>query len=428
MSRRIIGVALTACALGVAACGGSDTEPSSGEPATAGGSQKVSGTIKFLASSTLKPNFEPAVAAFEKANPGAKVDVQYVPFPEVGTTYRTQAAAGNPPDVLLSSVGSSNLNSVVPLVKAGQLLDLSDRPWVKDVMEVAKTGVTVEGKTYAWPLDAVPNGLWYPKAAYAEAGITPPQTFDELIAACKKVAAGGDKYLFGANLLTGSGTFSSIFVDNVDPDWAEKRQRKEVTFAESPEWQRALEAHVEAAKAGCLGPSPGTVETGDQVVRSVAGGKALSANTGWQNIPLAEKSGIKDIQTYLFPAEKAEDTPLVFATAFALSVTKQSKNKDLALAWVDYMAKPENAAAYSEVAGTVDPYAFARNEFPAYMDTEQVRQAVKNGKVAKTVALLFPNFEVQLALNAGLQKLFNGQGSVQETLQSMDAAWDKGSA
>ena len=33
-----------------------------------------------------------------------------------------------------------------------------------------------------------------------------------------------------------------------------------------------------------------------------------------------------------------------------------------------------------------------------------------------------------MALHSGLQKMFNGEGSVEDTRKAMDAAWDKGSS
>ncbi|HWT91676.1 MAG TPA: ABC transporter substrate-binding protein [Solirubrobacteraceae bacterium] len=428
MSRRIIGVALTACALGLSACGGSDQDEGASASAASGG--EVKGAVSFLTASTQKPVWDSAKADFEKANPGVKLNIQYVPFVQIGSTVRTQVAAGNPPDVILTQPGSSQLQGVVSLARMQGLADLGEQPWTESIIKETRPGVQVDGKTYGWPVQGVPSGIIYSKSAFEKAGITEiPGTHQELLAACDKAKALGEgKYLMGTNLLTGSSTLATAYVASADPDWISKRTANETTFAGTPSWRTALERHVELAERGCMGPSPGTVVAADASVQSFVKGTALSAIQAFQVVPALTAAGVKAEDIGSFPLPVDEGTaPAQMTLPYSLSVAAKAKNPAAAKAFVNFIATKEESKRLAEVGNAVDPYDIDSIEaFPETMNTPEYQKALEEDRLLITIPTAFINPEVQTAYATGLQNLFLGKSSVDEVLKSMDEAWDKG--
>ena len=416
------------CSLGLVACG-SDSSDDSGSTTTADKGQ-LSGSISFLTASTQQPVWDSAKEAFEKANPGVKVNIQYVPFVQIGSTVRTQVAAGNPPDVILTQPGSSQLQGVVSLAKLNGLADLGKQEWADAIIPETRPGVEVDGKIYGWPPQGVPSGVIYSKSAFQKAGITEvPGTFQELLAACDKAKASGKgKYLMATNLLTGSSTVATAYVASADPDWISKRTANQTTFVDTPAWHTALERHVELAKRGCLGPAPGTVVAADAAVGSFAKGSALSVIQAFQVIPALAAAGLdaKDLGAFPLPIDEGT-APAQMTLPYALSVAAKAKNPDAAKAFVNFVASKPESKRLAELGNAVDPYSIDDiNAFPDAMDTPEYKQAFDEDRLLITLPTAFINPEVQTAYASGLESLFIGKSSVDEVLKSMDDAWNKG--
>jgi raffinose/stachyose/melibiose transport system substrate-binding protein len=81
------------------------------------------------------------------------------------------------------------------MVDAGQVLDLTDLVTSATTSAVGKGAFAAEqidGKTYAMPVDVLPEGIYYSKDLFKAAGITDtPTTFDELNADITKLKASG---------------------------------------------------------------------------------------------------------------------------------------------------------------------------------------------------------------------------------------------
>ncbi|WP_168735526.1 ABC transporter substrate-binding protein [Cohnella fermenti] len=69
---------------------------------------------------------------------------------------------------------------------AGFLADLSDLSLVSSLEGAMKTEVTYQDKVYAIPFDISTNGVWYNRKLFEDNGVTPPATWDELLAVADK--------------------------------------------------------------------------------------------------------------------------------------------------------------------------------------------------------------------------------------------------
>lgn len=119
--------------------GGSTTEGS--EPA-------ITGTITVYAASSLKKSFDTIGAAFEKAHPGAKVQISY----DGSSTLVTQLTGGAPADVFASAdeknmkkLTDAGLQSGTPTLFASNTLQIAVAPGnpkkISGLADLAKDGV-----------------------------------------------------------------------------------------------------------------------------------------------------------------------------------------------------------------------------------------------------------------------------------------------
>ena len=187
-------------AISLSACSGASSTPSATSPAATSAStapiesqntEPVTLTV-LIPSSGLQVGFEAVAKAFHDANPTVTIEFQAVPS---GTTYGqallTQLQAGTAPDVIYTNGGSGAPEALLPLAKAGRLADLSSSAWTSSVPAAAASLYQVDGKFYGLPLDLNPLGVVYNVDQFTALGLTPPTTFDELLALCQTIKATG---------------------------------------------------------------------------------------------------------------------------------------------------------------------------------------------------------------------------------------------
>ncbi|MER7585078.1 extracellular solute-binding protein [Kitasatospora sp. NPDC097691] len=186
---RTSGAGLLALAAGgtLAACGGSGSGSASGGDAD-------TGTVTVWSWATAAEALRGIVPAFEKDNPGIKVDVQDIGEPAIWDKITVGLAAGGQGlgDVL--HIGCDYLPGYMEKFPGG-LANLSELGADAHKDEFAKglwpvvTGK--DGHAYALPWEVNPLGFFYRKDYFDKAGIDPESltTWDDLIAAADRFKA-----------------------------------------------------------------------------------------------------------------------------------------------------------------------------------------------------------------------------------------------
>ncbi|HEX2133850.1 MAG TPA: extracellular solute-binding protein [Actinophytocola sp.] len=152
--------------------------------------------MRDSASAAFVTEFE---AEFEGAHPDLRLDVQIQEWDGI-TEKVTDALAGNdPPDVI--EVGNTQ---VARYVASGGVTDLTDRiddlggeDWLPGLAEPG----AIDGRQYGIPFYAANRVVIYRTDLFERAGVTPPSTRDEWIAATEELNTGGVQgiYLPGQN-------------------------------------------------------------------------------------------------------------------------------------------------------------------------------------------------------------------------------------
>lgn len=184
-------VALTAAlSLSLAVTGCAAKKPATDTGTTGGGTAAAPKdvTIKiFQFKVEIAEAFNKMKAEYESSHPGVKLQIETVGGgADYGAALKAKFASGDQPDIF-NNGGFQELNTW-----ADHLEDLSDQPWVKNVIPVAKEPMTKDGKLWGMPMNVEGYGFLYNKDLFAKAGITDvPKTLSQLQAAAEKLKAAG---------------------------------------------------------------------------------------------------------------------------------------------------------------------------------------------------------------------------------------------
>jgi len=89
---------------------------------------------------------------------------------------KTRLASNDAPDVFTLHA----IAQIPTFYRAGYLTDLSDEPFVGDLLDGVRTTVTHDGKVVALPLESLAWGYLYNRDLFDELGLEPARTLDEM--------------------------------------------------------------------------------------------------------------------------------------------------------------------------------------------------------------------------------------------------------
>jgi raffinose/stachyose/melibiose transport system substrate-binding protein len=394
--------------------------------ASSGGSKEFS--LAFATSNTIESPFQKLAEDYMKSHPDVKITFNPQPNDSYDQTLRTQLQAGNASDVVVTTPGSGQGRSILPLVDANFLEPLDD---------AAKAQVPVgsealfgkDGKVYGQAAEITVVGLVANDTAAKAAGVTAfPADFAALQDQCKTLASSGKSFFAVAGsaapntgLMAMSLAATRVYAE--DPKWNEKRAAKETTFADSAGWKDALEAVVQLNDAGCF--QKGAAGAGfDAITKGLASGTSLSGfipAPSWKQLKSAAADS--DFNVRALPANGKADKGFVYASAnYAFSINAASKNKEAAKAFLDWAAQPEQTKSFADIDGALPVNGLDKYDFNASA-YKNVGDLIKDGKYGPLPNSQWPNSAVYDALATGVQGLITGQKNPDDVLKAMDAAW-----
>ena len=135
------------------------------------GSPKIQGVVKQYGTD------------FEAAHPGTKVDIQFVPWAQAHDKFVTAIAGGKVPDV--AEMGTTWTPEFADQGGLTEQPKIAKAEYVSTLVDAA----TLDGKVYGKPWYAGARSLIYRKDILEKAGVQPPKTWDEMMAAAKAIKA-----------------------------------------------------------------------------------------------------------------------------------------------------------------------------------------------------------------------------------------------
>jgi multiple sugar transport system substrate-binding protein len=270
-----------------------------------------------------------AVLKYAKDYTKANVKVSWVPGTgdDYGNKVHASLLGSNPPDVFeLSSVG-------VDLIKAGAVEPLDDllADVKSDFTPASLSSFVVDGKTYGIKMLNDPTFVYYRKSLFQKAGLQPPTTVDELIAAAKKLSTGKMKGIYiGTD--GGVDALSYIALWSAGGDFLSPDNTK-VIFNTDRAAQAFLKLHELNTSGGILPDAP----TYWWDPSAFTQGLAAMQFCGLWAMPGIQKVLGDDFGIFPFPALDSKGSPATVNGGWAEMVSAKSKNKEAAKEYVKYL-------------------------------------------------------------------------------------------
>ncbi|MER7520666.1 extracellular solute-binding protein [Streptomyces sp. NPDC126499] len=252
----VVGAASLAMTLSLAACGGSGSSAADG-----------SDTIRVLVYGDATNKVEKQLVDTFNKTSKVKAVLDTIPGADYQSKLQTIISGKQAPDVFFNWGGGS----IKPFVDAGLLMPLDDLiakdPGLKAnfLPSVFDTAV-VDGKPYGIPMRGTqPVLLFSNKKVLADAGVTPPRTWDELLAAVKALKARGVTpiALGGGDKWPTQMWFQYVYDRVAGPEHFRKAVNGDKSVWASADSRRALGMLEELIDAGAFGTNYDSVKFTD---------------------------------------------------------------------------------------------------------------------------------------------------------------------
>jgi multiple sugar transport system substrate-binding protein len=342
---RLAATALTVLAIAAttAACGGNSDSDSKGTAKSL--TYWASNQSPSLADD--KTNLAPVLKQF-KDQTGIDVKLQVIGWPDLYNKILAATTSGQGPDVL--NIG----NTWAPSLQAtGAFMPFGDKEFQaiggreKFVGPALKTG-GAEGKDpTSVPYLGLVYGLYYNKQMFADAGLKPPATWEELVSAAKKLTDPGKK-VYGMAMEGGSYTegvhFAFIFGQQHGADPFDASGKPDFT---SPGMVAGVKQYVDLMGSDkVVNPSAAQYKNGPEAPGDFAKGKAamlMSQNNADNTL---QADGMKSSAYGVVPIPSAQGNKDVasFVAGINLSIFKNTKNAAGALKFVKFMTSKATQA------------------------------------------------------------------------------------
>ncbi|WP_411344930.1 ABC transporter substrate-binding protein [Paenibacillus sp. WLX1005] len=361
---------------------------------------------------------------YEKEHPDVELQIQSVGG---GTDYaaslKAKFAAGDIPDIFTNG-GDEELN-----LWQEYLEDLSDQPWVKNIVDGAADQISKDGKIYGQPNGLEGYGFIYNKDIFKKVGITEvPTTIDELRAACEKLQAAGytpfsngfqEWWVLGNHNVTIPFAHQSDptqFVEDLDNGTAQIPGNEKFN-----EWLNLLDLMVKYGNA-----NPLTTDYNTQVTLFANGKAAMMQQGNWTQVQI---DGIKpNMNIGLMPMpinnNKEENDRLFVRVPNNWVIYNQSPVKQEAKDFLNWLVTSDTGKRY-----ITDEFKFV----PAFKNIPTTDKQlgpigadiVRYNDAGKILPWIFPKFPMGLSKDyaSTMQQYLVGELSKEDMLQQMQEQW-----
>ncbi|MFV2061972.1 MAG: ABC transporter substrate-binding protein [Chloroflexota bacterium] len=363
-------------------------------------------------------------AQFEAANPGVEVEMNYQQDDLYETIGLPNLLAGrNAPDIYFEWTGARMSQRFAD----GYAADLTEAVTSGPLAGLVDPGVfsvaSVDDKVVLMPLTSdVTNVLWYNVPLLEEHGVTPPTTWEELLAACDTLnAAGVIPIATGNRDLWAAGNWLSHMASRVvGEDVYDAALRNGGPFS-TPEWEKAFGYIEELAARKCVNESANAVDDNAGAQLFFQGQAAMHPIGSWVvswAIDVAPDLEFDFVNLPSMPEGSAGDQGSVIGVVTGHMVNANSPNIDLAIQFLALVQSPENVEKWLDA--EITPMALSA--VPADADG---RSARLRELLAGAPAVVLPpdtGYDLRTAteLYAAQAEVLGGQSSAADALAALD--------
>jgi alpha-glucoside transport system substrate-binding protein len=396
-----------------AGCGGDDDDDEGAATTPAETEEAVSGSVSIMAVWTgpEQEGFQAVLDGFTEANPD--VEVNYTSAgDQLPTQLSTAVEGGNPPDVAV--LPQPGLMRDFAGQDALQPLDFAADDIETNLGESAVELGSVDGTLYGFLFKAANKStVWYNVAAFEDAGVEPPETWDDFLAAGETLKSSGVPAwsIGGADGWTLTDLFENIYLRTAGAEKYDQLSNHEIPWTD----QSVKDALTEMAKI---------VGDADNIAGGTAGALQTDFPTSVSNVfsenpkaavviegdfvagavesPLEPETGFNVFQFPSFGDEPASvvgggDTVVMFTDSpAAQALIRYLTTDDAARRWAEKGGFPSlnknlDASVYPDAISQTTAGALAEAEVFRF-DLSDLQPAAFGGTVGQGLFKLFQDF------------------------------------
>ena len=420
----VIGGVALAMTLSLSACGG-DSDGS------AGGANEIHVLVYGDAANKVEKQL---VDTFNKTSE-VKAVLDTIPGADYQAKLQTIISGKQAPDVFFNWGGGS----IKPFVDAGLLMPLDDfiakDQSLKDkfLPSVFNTAV-VDGKPYGVPMRGTqPVMMFHNKKVLADAGITPPKTWDELLAAVKTLKGKGVTpiALGGGDKWPTQMWYQYVYDRIAGPELFQKAMTGDKSAWESAESKKALSMIKELVDAGAFGTNFDSVKftDGGSPALLATGKAAFELMGSWEYSTLQDAHpdfAKSDLGYGTFPTisgGKGDPSNLAGNTNNYYSVLKKTKHPEAVADFLKLMYSDEFVKAQLSIGNLP-----TTTNTPDFLDTSA---SPEYSKFQYDLVAKAPAFQLSwdqayppaatTTIHAAVQQFFNGQIDADAFIKQMQS-------
>lgn len=298
--------------------------------------------------------YKKAIEDFEKENPDVKIEMESFENQSYKTKIKSAVAANEMPDIFYTWGGGFSKS----FVESGKVLELDSyyENYKEQLPDTVLNNVLYNEKLYGVTYSTPVSMLFYNKAMFKKQGLKAPETFDELIEACKKFREANITPigLSAKDTWVLAMTHDGLALKSAGSEKTLKALTKDGGSYNSPEFLAAAERlqeliDIKAFSDGATGLS------NDEAVATFYNGAVPMFITGsWLGGQIAESAdNPDDYDVVPIPvcSENAKATDFMGGAVDTLMVNANTKDKDMAAKAAFEISKSVSKYAYLEGAG-----------------------------------------------------------------------------
>jgi multiple sugar transport system substrate-binding protein len=372
-TRKLIGrsllllVALTMIGAMLAACAPAAPAPAAqptAAPAAAATAAPAPATekvpLRFVVmdyDNTMRSDTQALVDEFNASQDEIEVKLDLLSWADGEQILTTQTSGGQAPD--LANASAQFMGMMAGINEAQPLDDLLSKEFLANFQPSGIEAFTIDGKLIAMPYFLDPRAMYYRKDLFEKAGLKPPETWDDVLAAAEKLNNPPDINAFGAAFSFASDAmdywwYAWLGAHGADGNtnlWDENGKSRFNT----PEGIAATQFLVDLAqKYKALNPDYITASRDADLQPLFYAGKLAMLETGsW--FPTLLKNNAPDLQVGIAPIPVAK-AGMKHVTAFwpdAVMMFKQSKHPKEAAKFLEWMYSKENRLLFAKQRGVI---------------------------------------------------------------------------
>lgn len=380
------------------------------------------------------------VKEYETAT-GVKIDLQLFPGDqEVDQKIEAAIQAGTAPDIYTTngSADAAKINAKARWIKAGGMLNLEryvTGEWRKNYIPSLLSNFSfapgnqfgVEAGLYGLPLDAVNMQILYNKELFKKAGLNPdapPQTWDEFIAAGKKLkAAKITPFAAGFGTWLGISLWEVYAWNIMGQDGMLEAQNYGKRFTDK-DWVKTFQIFADMRDAGMLANGIATWDNPDAERLFAQGKVAMMYNGSWTFGVLKSTNPelIPKVGAMLPPSAGKHPVYLQGGYGAVLAINASSANKEEAVKFLKWITAPAQQAKYAKESFNL----------PASLEVaKKVKLEGGIGEFADDTDKIIPNVglkgrpgDVDTMIIRGIQSIILKQKTPAQVVQDCNRAWE----